>query len=100
MGLVVSRRPSMERLDGASVTTQSPLAASRAGRNGCFRAVPPTTRVFPTGWRAGQADTLDRRRAARGRARQLDHLCSWITFNVGNDPIARDACAQVMAAFF
>src|SRR5262245_2359892 len=27
-------------------------------------------------------------------------LGSWITFNVGNDPIARDACAQVMGAFF
>src|SRR5262249_6544442 len=27
-------------------------------------------------------------------------LGSWITFIVGNDPIARDACAQVMGAFF
>jgi diketogulonate reductase-like aldo/keto reductase len=27
-------------------------------------------------------------------------LGSWITFNVGNDPIARDACAQVIRAFF
>src|SRR5919204_3628406 len=27
-------------------------------------------------------------------------LGSWITFNVGNDPIGRDACAQVMGAFF
>ena len=27
-------------------------------------------------------------------------LGSWITFNVGNDPIARDACAQVMGSFF
>ena len=27
-------------------------------------------------------------------------LGSWITFNVGNDPPARDACAQVMANFF
>jgi diketogulonate reductase-like aldo/keto reductase len=27
-------------------------------------------------------------------------LGSWITFNVGNDPVARDACAQVMGAFF
>ena len=26
-------------------------------------------------------------------------LGSWITFNVGNDPIARDACADVMRAF-
>src|SRR2546421_6122189 len=27
-------------------------------------------------------------------------LGSWITFNVGNDTVARDACAQVMRAFF
>src|ERR671923_516457 len=27
-------------------------------------------------------------------------LGSWITFNVGNDPVARAACAQVMGAFF
>ena len=27
-------------------------------------------------------------------------LGSWITFNVGNDTVARDACAQVMGAFF
>jgi len=26
-------------------------------------------------------------------------LGSWITFNVGNDPVARDACANVMRAF-
>ncbi|WP_298828477.1 aldo/keto reductase [uncultured Piscinibacter sp.] len=27
-------------------------------------------------------------------------LGSWITFNVGNDPQARDACAEVMRSFF
>lgn len=27
-------------------------------------------------------------------------LGSWITFNVGRDPVARDACAEVMRAFF
>jgi diketogulonate reductase-like aldo/keto reductase len=27
-------------------------------------------------------------------------LGSWITFNVGDDPVARDACAEVMRAFF
>jgi diketogulonate reductase-like aldo/keto reductase len=27
-------------------------------------------------------------------------LGSWITFNVGDDPVARDACAAVMRAFF
>lgn len=27
-------------------------------------------------------------------------LGTWITFNVGNDPVARDACAEVVRAFF
>ena len=27
-------------------------------------------------------------------------LGSWITFNVGDDPVARDDCAEVMRAFF
>src|SRR5688572_30258586 len=35
-----------------------------------------------------------------GEALPLVGLGSWITFNVGNDPPARDACAEVMRAFF
>ena len=35
-----------------------------------------------------------------GEALPLVGLGSWITFNVGNDRPARDACAEVMRAFF
>jgi diketogulonate reductase-like aldo/keto reductase len=35
-----------------------------------------------------------------GEALPLVGLGSWITFNVGNDPVARDGCGQVMRAFF
>jgi diketogulonate reductase-like aldo/keto reductase len=35
-----------------------------------------------------------------GEAVPLVGLGSWITFNVGNDPAAREACADVMQAFF
>jgi diketogulonate reductase-like aldo/keto reductase len=35
-----------------------------------------------------------------GEALPLVGLGSWITFNVGDDPAARDACAEVMGAFF
>ncbi len=35
-----------------------------------------------------------------GEALPLVGLGSWITFNVGNDPVARDSSAQVMRAFF
>src|SRR5262249_29207374 len=71
---VVTRRPLYGALDGANVTTQSPPAASYLGRNRCGPAIPPTARILPAGSRSQQADTLDRRRAARGWARQLDHL--------------------------
>jgi diketogulonate reductase-like aldo/keto reductase len=35
-----------------------------------------------------------------GEALPLVGLGSWITFNVGNDPVARASCTQVMRAFF
>ncbi len=35
-----------------------------------------------------------------GEALPVVGLGSWITFNVGNDPAARDACAEVVRAFF
>ena len=35
-----------------------------------------------------------------GEAIPLVGLGSWITFNVGNDPVARASCADVMRAFF
>jgi diketogulonate reductase-like aldo/keto reductase len=34
-----------------------------------------------------------------GEALPVIGLGSWITFNVGNDPVARDSCAEVMRAF-
>src|SRR5262249_10233122 len=44
---VVTRRPLYGALDGANVTTQSPPAASRLGRNRCGCAVPRATRILP-----------------------------------------------------
>jgi diketogulonate reductase-like aldo/keto reductase len=35
-----------------------------------------------------------------GEALPVVGLGSWITFNVGDDPVARDACTEVMRAFF
>jgi len=37
---------------------------------------------------------------ATGEAVPLVGLGSWITFNVGDDPVGRDQCAEVMRAFF
>jgi aryl-alcohol dehydrogenase-like predicted oxidoreductase len=35
-----------------------------------------------------------------GEALPAIGLGSWTTFNVGDDPVARDTCAAVMRAFF
>src|SRR5689334_15919471 len=52
--------------------------------------------------RAGmaQAAPLTRAIPSSGEALPVVGLGSWITFNVGNDPLARDSCAAVMREFF
>jgi diketogulonate reductase-like aldo/keto reductase len=49
---------------------------------------------------AAQAAPLTRAIPSSGEALPLVGLGSWITFNVGDDPVAREACADVMRAFF
>jgi diketogulonate reductase-like aldo/keto reductase len=49
---------------------------------------------------AQPARVLTRKIPSSGEALPLVGLGSWITFNVGNDPPARDSCAEVMRAFF
>lgn len=49
---------------------------------------------------AAAAAVLTRPIPRTGEALPLVGLGSWITFNVGNDPVAREACAEVMRAFF
>jgi diketogulonate reductase-like aldo/keto reductase len=46
------------------------------------------------------ATVLVRPIPSTGEAMPVVGLGTWITFNVGNDPVARDACAEVMRAFF
>src|SRR5918992_4141182 len=43
---------------------------------------------------------LTRRISSTGEALPVVGLGSWITFNVGDDAVARDTCANVMRAFF
>lgn len=61
--------------------TQSALAQSTPAQS---PPAQPATRIIPSG----------------REALPLVGLGSWITFNVGNDPVARDASADVMRAFF
>src|SRR5687768_14548338 len=43
---------------------------------------------------------ITRKIPSSGEAIPVVGLGTWITFNVGNDSVARDACAEVMRAFF
>ncbi len=49
---------------------------------------------------AQSSAVLTRKMPSSGEALPLVGLGSWITFNVGNDPVARESCTQVMRAFF
>jgi diketogulonate reductase-like aldo/keto reductase len=83
-GDVLSRRRFLASVGAAgAVTFLRPFdAAARPGST----PVPPgvLTRAIPSS----------------GETLPLVGLGTWITFNVGDDPAARDACTQVMAAFF
>jgi diketogulonate reductase-like aldo/keto reductase len=52
-----------------------------------------------SGW-AQRAPILTRPIPSSGEAMPVVGLGSWITFNVGDDPAARGACAEVMRGFF
>jgi diketogulonate reductase-like aldo/keto reductase len=70
-----------EFLKGLSALVPSVLCSpSRAAQGGPS----PTTRPIPS----------------TGENLPVIGLGTWITFNVGNDSVARDACADVMRAFF
>jgi diketogulonate reductase-like aldo/keto reductase len=54
----------------------------------------------PLGARAQGGRTATRPIPSTGEAIPAVGLGTWITFNVGEDPVLRDECAAVMAAFF
>jgi diketogulonate reductase-like aldo/keto reductase len=56
--------------------------------------------MFRSAVSAAAGPILTRPIPSSNEALPLVGLGSWITFNVGDDPVARDACAEVMRAFF
>jgi len=52
------------------------------------------------GMATAQSAAATRAIPSSGEALPLVGLGTWITFNVGDDGVARDACAEVMRAFF
>jgi diketogulonate reductase-like aldo/keto reductase len=67
-----------------TLTAATAAAVLRPERAACAPQPAPLTRPIPSS----------------GEALPVVGLGTWITFNVGDDPRARDACAQVMRAFF
>jgi len=78
-------RPSRRRWLAAG-SAAAALSAAAASASAASRALAgaPATRPIPSS----------------GEALPVVGLGTWITFNVGNDPAARDACAEVVRAFF
>jgi diketogulonate reductase-like aldo/keto reductase len=68
-----------------------PSATRRALLGGALASLLPDTRA---------AAPMTRRIPSSGEALPVIGLGSWITFNVGNDPAAREACVEVVRAFF
>jgi diketogulonate reductase-like aldo/keto reductase len=56
--------------------------------------------LAPVGAAAQQGAVVSRPIPSSSEAVPVIGLGTWITFNVGNDAVARDACTEVMRAFF
>lgn len=77
---------------------RSPILSRRAllGTLAASGAAP----LLPVPAATAQAAPVTRPVPSTGEALPVVGLGSWITFNVGDDPQARDDCAEVMRAFF
>ena len=75
-----------------------PRATRRQWLGGVFGASLAT--AWPTWAATPGSGVITRRIPSSGEALPVVGLGTWITFNVGNDPRARDGCAEVVRAFF
>ncbi|TIN23774.1 MAG: aldo/keto reductase [Mesorhizobium sp.] len=75
--MIITRRTFVKAAAASGAALALPAAAPGAPPAPAMRAVPSSGEMLP----------------AVG-------LGTWITFNVGDDPVLRDECAEVMAAFF
>ena len=77
------------------------MPTSPTPRRRFLRALAAAASLPLTGAPQGQpATALTRPIPSTGEPLPVVGLGSWITFNVGNDPVARDAAAEVVRAFF
>lgn len=80
-------------MDGSSTLGRRAFLGLLAA-SGAFAALPRSRGV------AQSAALVTRPIPSTGEALPVVGLGSWITFNVGDDPVARDECAEVMRTFF
>lgn len=79
---------------------QRPLHLSRRDVLRAAAAAGAVSALAPAAGSAQTGAVLTRPIPSSGEALPVVGLGSWITFNVGNDPVARGTCAAVMRAFF
>lgn len=84
----------------AETLTRRTLLASLAAAGAASILRPRNAAAHPGPATAHPGPILTRPIPSSGEALPLVGLGSWITFNVGDDPAARDSCAEVMRAFF
>ncbi len=80
--------------------TSQPVSASRRKLLLSMAAPAAWPSLFPFNASAQSASLLTRSIPSSGEALPVIGLGTWITFNVGNDRVARDNCAEVMRNFF
>ncbi len=99
-GCAQSRRAQKSQLAGPASRARDARRCSTAAN--CSLPSPPPARAPPAPRLASaqNAPLLTRKIPASGEQLPLVGLGSWRTFNVGDDPEGRAACAAVMAAFF
>lgn len=79
--------------------SRRPVARGRRAFVGALAGVAATLLIAPRSAGAA-AQPIARSIPSTGEALPVVGLGSWITFNVGDDRVAQDACADVMRAFF
>src|SRR4029453_6277271 len=83
----------------AAMAFEEPAMWNRRRVLGTLAAVGACAALRPSAALAQPRTILTRPIPSTGEALPVVGLGSWITFNVGDDPVARDACTEVMRNF-
>lgn len=87
-------------MSDADTLTRRNLLAALAAAGAASALRPWSARADPVRGAARPGPILTRPIPSSGENLPLVGLGSWITFNVGEDPVARDSCAEILRAFF